>query len=439
MKNMKKWLSLLLTCVLLIGTFVIVPISANEVTTDATVEIVANNVLFGDAYYLMYAVDAQNLADGETVQVVICDANGEEVYAVAEQNGTINYNGVDCLKFVSTKGIPAQNIAVTAYAQAQVLKDGAVVATSEIQAYSIMEFIYETQLKGVADTDDITLFNALVDYATVAQSILAPDASVKIGDVSYSYVSVVNGTIDGTNTELMVNTSAGTVEGLLANLTATIEVPEGMNLAWNVTVDSMTEDELAYTINDEAAKALAIEACTAITLTATAVEGEVSGKQPETRSFDISTLFTKANTNSYTSYEKDGWSVTGAQVNKYSYTNDQYVPIINGNTSKKGTLTSATLTDGISKLSFTVALPMSEGSKGVSLKVEIKQNGETVADIILSNTTVEGNGENTATLTWENINVKGDFVIVITNNSPSNSTSNKDRTAIWNIEWLTNP
>ena len=31
--------------------------------------------------------------------------------------------------------------------------------------------------------------------------------------------------------------------------------------------------------------------------------------------------------------------------------------------------------------------------------------------------------------------VTGDFIIEITNNSPSNSTSNKDRVAIWNIAW----
>jgi hypothetical protein len=35
----------------------------------------------------------------------------------------------------------------------------------------------------------------------------------------------------------------------------------------------------------------------------------------------------------------------------------------------------------------------------------------------------------------EVINVAGDFQIVFTNLSPSNSTSNKDRTAIWDVEW----
>ena len=35
----------------------------------------------------------------------------------------------------------------------------------------------------------------------------------------------------------------------------------------------------------------------------------------------------------------------------------------------------------------------------------------------------------------EVINVAGDFQIVFTNLCPSNSSSNADRTAIWDIEW----
>ncbi len=436
MKNMKKWLSLLLTCVLLIGTFVIVPISANEVTSDATVEIVANNIYHGDAYYMMYAVDAQNLADGETVQMIICDANGEEIYGTATQNGTVAYGGATCLKFVSDKGIPAQNIATTVYAQAQVVNaNDEVVAKSAIQAYSVMEFIYETQLKGVANADDITLFNALIDYATVAQSIMVPDASVKIGDVSYSYVKVENGTIDGTNTELMVNTTAGAVEGLLANLTATIEIPEGMNLAWNVTVTPLTETGMTYTTNDEAAKALAVEADTAITLTATAVEGEVSDKQPETKYFDVTTLKASGGASGYTNRSsEDGWTATGANTGSC---NGQSAILLNGKTTAVGSITSATLTDGIQKLTFNYGLPYGE-TKGVSITIQIKQNGVIVASETLTD---ESNTQNnTRTFTWEiEEEIKGDFVIVITNNSPSNSTSNKDRYAIWNIEWLTNP
>ena len=426
MKNMKKWLSLLLTCVLLIGTFVIVPISANEVTSDATVEIVANNIYHGDAYYMMYAVDAQNLADGETVQMIICDANGEEIYGTATQDGTVVYNDTTCLKFVSDKGIPAQNIATTVYAQAQVVNaNDEVVAKSAIQAYSVMEFIYETQLKGVADADDITLFNALIDYATVAQSIMEPNASVKIGDVSYSYVEVVNGTIDGTNTELMVNTSAGAVEGLLANLTTTLEVGD-KTLAWDVTVAPMGGAGSTTEMTDADAKAVTVEAGKKITLTAKVIEGAVA----VTNTFDVSGFGT---TTSYSTYTSEGWTVANAQMNNYTPAGI-YVPVLNGKTSAVGTLTSATLTDGIQKLSFNYGLPFSE-SNGVSFTIEIKQ-GDTV---VASTTLIDSSSTKNDSRTFEwvlDTAIEGDFVIVFTNNSPSNSTSNKDRTAIWNITWV---
>ena len=42
-------------------------------------------------------------------------------------------------------------------------------------------------------------------------------------------------------------------------------------------------------------------------------------------------------------------------------------------------------------------------------------------------------------LAEEGVAVSGDFTIEITNNSPSNSTKNKDRVAIWNVQWTNNP
>ena len=35
----------------------------------------------------------------------------------------------------------------------------------------------------------------------------------------------------------------------------------------------------------------------------------------------------------------------------------------------------------------------------------------------------------------EVVNVAGNFQIVFTNLSPSNDTGNKDRTAVWDVEW----
>ena len=115
--------------------------------------------------------------------------------------------------------------------------------------------------------------------------------------------------------------------------------------------------------------------------------------------------------------------------------------VLNGNTSAKGKLVSPTLTGGISYLTFNFTNVFSE-SNGVDITITIKQNGTAVATKKLDQNSVT---QLTAyTFEWdlagEGVAVTGDFTIEITNNSPSNNSSkNKDRVAIWNLEWTNNP
>ena len=105
---------------------------------------------------------------------------------------------------------------------------------------------------------------------------------------------------------------------------------------------------------------------------------------------------------------------------------------MNGKTSAKGKITSPTLTTGCGKLSLKYGHAFSE-SNGVNFTITIKQNGSAVEtyDVVKSSISQK------TVYTWEQeVNVAGDFVIEITNNSPSkNSSSNKDRVSIWDIEW----
>lgn len=103
---------------------------------------------------------------------------------------------------------------------------------------------------------------------------------------------------------------------------------------------------------------------------------------------------------------------------------------MNGKTTAKGTITSPTLTTGCGTLKFNYGLPF--GDSKIKFQVEIKQNGTVVKTI-----TVDKSSANKYTKYSheEEVNVAGEFQIVFTNLSPSNSTSNKDRTAIWDVEW----
>ena len=103
---------------------------------------------------------------------------------------------------------------------------------------------------------------------------------------------------------------------------------------------------------------------------------------------------------------------------------------INGKTTAVGTITSPTLNNGCATLSFSYGNAFSE-TNGVSVKIEIKQGGSVVWSDNLINTSVTGKTPYQYTKTG--INVSGDFILVMTNNSPSASTSNKDRVSIWGI------
>ena len=103
---------------------------------------------------------------------------------------------------------------------------------------------------------------------------------------------------------------------------------------------------------------------------------------------------------------------------------------MNGKTSAKGTITSPTLTTGCGTLKFNYGLPFSDTK--IKFRVDIKQNDAVVKTFTVDKTSAS---QNTKYSHEEVIDVAGDFQIEFTNLSPSNSTSNKDRTAIWDVEW----
>ena len=103
---------------------------------------------------------------------------------------------------------------------------------------------------------------------------------------------------------------------------------------------------------------------------------------------------------------------------------------MNGKTSGVGSITSPNLTTGCGTLKFNYGLPF--GDTVIKFRVDIMQNGAVVKTFTVNKT---GAAKYTKYSHEEVINIAGDFQIVFTNLSPSNSTSNKDRTAIWDVEW----
>ncbi len=158
-------------------------------------------------------------------------------------------------------------------------------------------------------------------------------------------------------------------------------------------------------------------------------------------------------TSTYSTYTTGGenpWVATNAQIlgiipaenGDFSTTtksediseNEFHAVVLNGKTSNVGVLTSPVIAGGIKTLSFTYGNPYAE-SNGVSITIELK-SGETV---VKSETFTKTNDEVGKLKPYEasfTFDCPDDVEIVITNNCPSNnSTSNKDRIAIWNLQW----
>ena len=151
-------------------------------------------------------------------------------------------------------------------------------------------------------------------------------------------------------------------------------------------------------------------------------------------SADFNTL--SGNT-SYGSYKTtNGWQLTNCACITSGLPSEApqgtVAPTLNGKTSAVGSITSPTLEGGIGTLSFDYTNTFSE-SKGVSLQIDIQQNGNTVKSEVLTNTSV---AQSTLySFTSQAFDVEGDFTILIKNLSPSKSTKNKDRVSIWNLTW----
>lgn len=156
---------------------------------------------------------------------------------------------------------------------------------------------------------------------------------------------------------------------------------------------------------------------------------------------DFNTLPTS---NSYlTNTSTGGWVVVNSAVGAPTATptavgtcERQHV-VMNGKTTAVGSITSPTITGGCGTLTFNYSNVFTE-SNGANFTVQLV-NPTDATDILYDTTVVVANDDMLPMRSIKNftaeVNVAADFILKITNNSPSNNTGNKDRLAIGCIEW----
>ncbi|MBO5908077.1 MAG: DNA/RNA non-specific endonuclease [Clostridia bacterium] len=221
MKSKKRILLSLITTLLLLIAVCTVGFAKD---TDGSVEIVSQNLYYGDTIKMMYAVDAPEGADvslkvysDEACTNLICEATpGEE---------GVDY-GTDKAVFFGP-GVPAQKIDTVLYAKAY--SNG---SESAPKRYSVLEYLYERLYLGAPSEDQENLYKGLIDYAHNAQKVLVDDGFTPIKD--YAYVSISGGVApDNFDTGLY----SGTIE-----LTPTVSASEGCYIKCTVngTVKSLS-------------------------------------------------------------------------------------------------------------------------------------------------------------------------------------------------------
>ncbi len=308
-------------------------------------------------------------------------------------------------------------------------------ATGTIYVYGLLtpDGTKQTQWAeaGLKEGDIITIKGKYNEY----------NGSPQVQDATYvSHKAVA---VDKTALEFAAEGSSQEITVTLVNATDAI-IATVDNSHFTVTLKSGT----IYTVTapaNETEKPIAanltftageLTATVALTQAAPTVEGEVPGGRD-----DFNTV--AANTSYITRTTTAGWKGTNCAVlqggtgNSPTFSfiganNSTRAFTINGKTTAKGTITSPTLTTGCGKLSLNYGIAFSE-SNGVDFTVTIKQNGTAVKTYKIDVNSITQK----KAYTWEQeVNVAGDFVIEITNNCPSNnSSSNKDRVSIWDIEW----
>ena len=280
-------------------------------------------------------------------------------------------------------------------------------------------------------------------------------AGLRVGDtitIKGKY-SVYNGSPQIKNATYVSHVAAPFIEATAVSVEAAETVATlavSSNVAWTVACDA--EWVTSYTTSGENDGAIAVEMeaneseedrVASFTLSAEGVEavvvkltqkgvpaeGEVVGGSDDFDTKSVNTSYTTGKTNA-------GWNYTNCAILDKStvtaITDSSKALTMNGKTSAKGTITSPVFATGCGTLTFNYAHAYKE-SKGFDFNVEIIQNGEVVKTY---NVKVTSTTQNMLYEFSEDVNVSGEFQVKFSNNSPSNnSSSNKDRYSIWDVEW----
>ena len=247
--NFAKILTIVLVCAALIGA--VVGINASAASDEKSIEIVSNNVWYGETLQLVYAVKC----DSDVVVTIYsdedCTVEWSKTAPIDVENTTIN--GVEnCKVYGALKGVPVQNINTNLWAKAV----DTVTGDEVVQRYSVLEYLFERlNVSENVEENQIAMYEAHLAYALAAEDVLydnPPSGTAKARPegtnpvAGYYYVKVTNGTIDGTYSAGMYEKGVKPFNTSIAEATPDAKPAEGnYELKWQIGGSVYTDDELS--------------------------------------------------------------------------------------------------------------------------------------------------------------------------------------------------
>lgn len=314
--------------------------------------------------------------------------------------------------------------------------EGVTIASGKISQDGTELVLYDSFKINPADGENLTVFGFVSWYSNKLQ-IVPIQVTTAGGEVVEKVVTPV------------FDPAAGVI---FAGTPVTITcATEGADIHYTIDGTEPTADSALYTepvvISENATlKAIAIkeglEASSVATAEYTIFTYTPSEYLGEFNTFNIG----KTNTKYGTYKNATGWTAENCAIVSGNDTPDanespQYAfigdaktlaPVLNGKTTTVGKLTSPVLDNGIKDLSFSYGLPYSDTKLDITVNIyaqdtTLVKTGKLAPESVTKQTAYS--------YSLDNIDYDGKFIVEIVNNCPSDATSNKDRTAIWNLTW----
>ena len=184
---MKKNLALILMLVMLLSSLLaIVPAAEGEVEAPAeesyTPKITYSNLNYADKIYMMFAVPATTLAEGEAVKLIVWESkldsiafsyNDQMKDVLDPEAATVTIGGVEHYVFKYNK-LAASQMTNVICTRPVLLRGDLPVAYGELEEYSILEYVVSAKggiegIAGLANTEALGLLDTLLDFGARAQ------------------------------------------------------------------------------------------------------------------------------------------------------------------------------------------------------------------------------------------------------------------------------